>query len=301
MPRSALSPSTRISASASASATSGALAALSRDVARRILIQGHHLSHQSNLQRLGTALGASGPNLLHPHYTPSPLSSATLLASYLKHRILRNLENVSMPIIRRTLDMVSEKHPIWQHQSPQQSRRVQSEQALAHLEARERTLLLRLEFDEHSARLKEELETVRTQQGKLKLLLDCMEDTVRGSLHPVSVQQDDRVFLTPSEAAQLPSPSATLRGLLIRFRGPRRGNRAFKWEKSTGRISTNSVGFVVSEEAKIPIPSKLGVYGLTVRIVYVRRNRLVDCRTPLNVVDWPGFVFLKNPSSAAHH
>lgn len=285
----------RSAISASPGSTSGALAALSKDAARRILNQGHHLSHQSSLQRLGTALGASGPNLLHPHYTPSPLSSATLLASYLKHRILRNLENVSMPIIRRTLDLVSQKNPLWQHSTSQQPRRVQCEQVLEYLDARVRSLQLRLEFDGKSLKLKEELEAACIQQGKLKLLLTCMESNCKGSLHPVSLQQDDRVFLTPSEAAQLPSPCSTLRGLLIRFKGPRRGNRAFKWEKSTGRISTNSVGFIVSEEAKIPIPSKLGVFGMTVRIVYTKRNRLVECRQPLNVVDQPRFSFLKNP------
>lgn len=277
---------------------SNAFTNLNKQEATRILAEGHHRFQQGHMQRVATALGASGANLLHPHYTVSPLSSASLLASYIKHRILRNLESPTPAIIRRTLDLVSEKHPIWTHHSPQSPRRIQCEQVLRHLEMREKVLNFRVKFeDEKGGKTLTELETVRNHLSKLRLLLGkCMEDgTVKGSLHPASIQQDERIFLTPTEAAKLPSPSATIRGILIRLKGPRRGNRAMTWQKSAGRISTNSVKYVVSEEAKLQIPSKLGVYGLTIRIVYARHNRLVDCLKPLNIIDRPaGYTLLKN-------
>lgn len=284
----------RVSSAGASLANSNAFTNLSKQEATRILAQGHHCFQQSHMQRVATALGSSGANLLYPHYTASPLSSASLLASYIKHRILRNLESPTPTVIRRTLDLVSEKHPVWTHHSPQTARRIQFEQLARHLEGQERILALHLRFDEDQA---DALEAIRAQLAKVRLLLErCMEDgMIRGSLHPTSIQQDERIFLTPTEAAQLPSPSATVRGILVRLRGPRRGNRAMTWQKSAGRISTNSVKYVVAEEAKVQIPSKLGVYGLTVRIVYARHNRLIDCLQPLPIADRPaGYTILQN-------
>ena len=40
------------------------------------------------------------------------------------------------------------------------------------------------------------------------------------------------------------------------------------WEKSVGAVSINSVDYVLAEESKVQIPSKLGIFGLYVRIVY---------------------------------
>jgi hypothetical protein len=207
---------------------------------------------------------------------------------------------MNMPVIRRTLDYVGERNGVWEHDTDQSARRVQCDQVINYLENRQKILLLKLKFNEDSLKLKKELEDVKEELQKLKLVTIHLQARVRGNLHPASLLQGDRVFLTPTEAAQLPSPSATVRGILVRIRGPRRGNRAWTWQKSAGRISTNTVDYVVAEEAKIGIPSKLGIFGLTVRIVYTRRNRLVDCRTPLNVLDVQGdtrgFTFLQ-PSS----
>lgn len=270
----------------------GALQALSKDAARRILAEGHHRHQQSHLERLATALGGSGPNLLRVHLTPSLLTSASLLAHFVKHRVLRNLEHMSNPVIRRTTEMADEKHRIWSHHTSQHARRVQCEQALGCLQVRQAALQTRLRFDPANAALKNDLLAVQSHAQRLHAVCASMEDAVKGSLHPASLLQGDRVFLTPTETARLPSPSATVRGILIRIKGPRRGNRSMVWQRSAGRVSVNSVRYVAAEEAKVPIPTKLGIYGLTVRIVHCRRDRLVDCRRPLSVADRPGpFVF----------
>lgn len=269
-------------------------ASLSAADARRILSLGHQRHIQSNLERFTTALGASGPSRLAVHFTPSLLSSASLVASHVKHRILRGLEHMGTVAIRRTLDMVGEKCGLWEHKSSQEGRRLQCQQVEQHLKLREAALKTKLVFEENNEAIKGELEEIRDCLRKLEISQKNMEATVEGNFHPSTLLKGDRVFLTPTEVAQLPSPLATIRGMLIQIKGPRRGNRGMTWRKSIGRISTNSVKYVVAEESKIQVPSKLGVFGLTVRIVYARTNRLVDPRGNLNILDNPKFKFLVN-------
>lgn len=259
--------------------------------AQSVLNEGHHRLQQANFQKVASSLGCSGPNLLHPHLTPSPLSSASLLASYIKHRIIRNMEHLSSTVIRRTLDFVSERHPAWQHDTDQSARKIQCMQIVRRLENQENILLLQLEFDTKNQALTEQLEEIRETLRKLRLVIQCMEESVRGNLHPSNLQQGEAAFLTPAEAAQLPSPIGAIRGIRIRIKGPRRGTRCAKWEKTAGRVSINSVKFVAAEEAKVPIPSKVGVFGLNVRIVYTKTNRLVDPLEKINVLDQPNFSF----------
>lgn len=267
---------------------------LGRREAQRILNQGHHIHQCSGMERVATALGCSGPNRLYPHYTASPLSSASLLANAVRNRILRNLEHLSAAVIRRTLDYVSDRHPAWVHRTDQETRRLQCDQVLDTLTRRRQLLQLRLSFDPRNVALGEELATLEGEIERLKLVREYLQGSIQGNLHPASLQQGEAVFLTPSEAAALPSPSAAIRGIWIRIAGARRGTRCMVWQKSAGRISTNSVGFVTAEEAKVAIPSKLGIYGLTVRIVYGRRDRLVNAKSPLNILDAANFTFYRS-------
>lgn len=281
-----------ISASATLNTPHGP--ALGRREAQRILRQGHHIHQRSGMERVATALGCSGPNRLYPHYTASPLSSASLLANAVRNRILRNLEHLSAAVIRRTLDYVSDRHPVWAHRTDQEVRRLQCDQALATLTRRRQLLQLCLDFDPRNSGLREELAILEEELERTRLVREHLLGNIQGNLHPDSLQQGEAVFLTPSEAAALPSPSAAVRGIRIRIAGARRGTRCMIWQKSAGRVSTNSVGFVTAEEAKVSIPSKLGIYGLTVRIVYGRRDRLMDAKRSLNILDAANFTFYRS-------
>jgi hypothetical protein len=51
------------------------------------------------------------------------------------------------------------------------------------------------------------------------------------------------------------------------------------WERSVGATSTNSVDYVIAEECKHQLPSKMGIFGLTVRMVYERcRERPLEIK-----------------------
>lgn len=123
------------------------------------------------------------------------------------------------------------------------------------------------------------------------MVINNLEPTVTGNLHPDSLLAGEKVSMTPTEAALLPSPAGTIRGVLIRVKGPRKGNRAIKQQKSSGRVSINSVGYVNYEECNLQLPSKLGIYGLYIRLVYSKLDRLVSPYAKLPVLDSPDFKF----------
>lgn len=245
-------------------------------LAKSLLTQGHHLQHKQSLETLCTALNGSGKSLIQPHFTPSPLSSASLLASLLKHRLIRNQESVTSQVIRKIVDLADAKNSVWNHSSSQLAKKIQYSQTLDRLRLKLETLQLRLDLDPKDCDLATEVHQLESTIRKTETLLDYLEPTVSGNLHPDSLLSGDKVSMTPSEAAQLPSPAGTIRGVLVRVKGPRKGNRALKQQKSSGRVSINSVGYVNYEDCSLQIPSKLGIYGLYIRLVYSKTDRLIS-------------------------
>ncbi len=276
-----------------------------RDEARALLARGVRAANAWHVERLATALGgAPGAARLAVHLATSPLQSASLFAHAIRSRMLRNAEFIGAPaVMRRVLDYAGDAHRIWAHVSSMAHKRAAVQESRDALELRVATLrtqrdllsrLLPLSDDAHDA----ELRTVHTRRlegaisaaqddlEKTTIVLDAMETQhVRGSLHPSSLLKGDLAFLTPAQSAALPAARGAIRGILVRIKGPKRDTRAETWQKSAGRISTNSVGHVVAEEAKVQIPTKSGIYGLTVRIVWSLAARLVSHAKPMRLVD----------------
>lgn len=261
--------------------------------AKHMLIQGHHLQYQASLQHISSALSGSGLVKIQPHYTPSPLSSATLLGTYLKNRLLRNQESLTPQAIRKIIGLADAKNPVWNHSTSQMGRKLQLSQIMDSLAIKKETLELRLGFNAENAALQRELRETEQDIKKTGLLLDFLSPKVSGNLHPDSLLANDKASMTPSEMAQLPSPAGTIRGILIRLKGPRKGNRAIKYQTSAGRVSINSVDYVVAEECSLQIPSKLGIFGLYIRIVYSKTDRLIDSKQNLRLLEDPTFKFTK--------
>jgi hypothetical protein len=262
-------------------------------LAKSLLTQGHHLQHKQSLETLCTALNGSGRTLIQPHFTPSPLSSASLLASLLKHRLIRNQESVTSQVIRKIVDLADSKNSVWSHSSSQLAKKIQYSQTLERLRLKLEALQLRLAQDPKDSELAREVYELECIIRKTETIVDYLEPTVSGNLHPDSLLSGDKVSMTPSEAAQLPSPTGTIRGVLVRIKGPRKGNRALKQQKSSGRVSINSIGYVNYEDCNLQIPSKLGIYGLYIRLVYSKIDRLISPYNSLPVFGAQNFK-LKN-------
>lgn len=239
---------------------------------KKLIAMAHHKFDQSNMQTIATALGGSGPNLIHVHFSTSLLSSASLYATHFKHLILRNLQHVSSSVnIKRMMDLSNEKHQHWQFEDPQTWRHGQFTNTIEQLDIKAESLAIRLGYTPDDQATKDKLEECRKLISRIEELKRIVQN-VKGSLHP--------------------TVPGGMRGMMIRIKGPRRGNRSAKWQKSAGKYSTNSVDYVISEEAKLGIPSKLGIYGLTVRFVYCKKDSLIgEQRVLEGIVDNENFTF----------
>lgn len=240
-------------------------------VVREFLNHGHHLKLKQNVETVLSTLHGN-PLLIQPHFTPSVLSSATLTTSYIKNFLIRNQESLNGGSIRRILGLTDYKHSAWKFKLDQSARKVQYQEVLKELEFKEKEAMLLLEFKAEDAELKKKLAVIQENKKQVQMTLKLMKDTVTGSLHPEPRNNELPSLIGSASSTTTNASDETdklrIRGMLIRLAGPRKGNRAMTWEKSVGAVSVNSVDYVVAEESKVQIPSKLGIFGLYVRIVY---------------------------------
>jgi hypothetical protein len=197
------------------------------------------------------------------HQTPSPLSSASLLASFLRHLIIRNNEIPSRPFIKSVLDFAKEKSEWWNTSENQTAKERQYLHQISKLRKKVELLKLKLKFD---GRVQEEISKCEQDLQKLTLLLDVMDKSprIRLNVHPSNQESPRRV-----------------KGIKIRMSGPNKGSRSATWNEVAGSTSISS-DLVVYEEAKVQLPSKLGAYGLQVIIVYSESKDLVSQSLSLN-------------------
>lgn len=244
---------------------------------REYLNHGQHLKLKQNVEIVLSTLHGN-PLKIQPHFTPSVLSSATLTSSYIKNFLIRNQESLNGGSIRRILNLTDYKHPIWKYKLDQSSRRTQYEEVLKEMQFEEKKLQFLLKF---KPELKGALCQVQENVKKVQMTLRLMKETVFGSLHPEprNVIESNGFGTAAHYGPSTPPVSDSsdvglkIRGLLIRLAGPRKGNRAMSWEKSVGAVSINSVDYVLAEESKVQIPSKLGIFGLYIRIVYEKLSQ----------------------------
>ncbi len=224
----------------------------SKAALKHFLDTGHRLLQRQSSESVISTLHGH-PLQLRPHQTPSVLSSASLLTSYIKNWITRNRESVTTGTVKRIIGLCDYKHQIWRYQLDQRPRQQQYAQVSDSLKLELKKLQLLQSFRPTEAGLTERITRLQENISKVHLTADLMKESVSGSLHPDTASEGLR-----------------LRGFLLRLAGPRKGNRAMTWERSVGATSTNSVDYVIAEESKCQLPSKMGTFGLTVRMVYER-------------------------------
>jgi hypothetical protein len=238
-------------------------------VVREYLNHGHHLKLKQNVETILSTLHGN-PLRIQPHFTPSVLSSATLTTSYIKNHLIRNQESLNGGTIRKILGLTDYKHQAWKFKLDQSTRKVQYKEVLNELEFEARKLVTLIKFKCGNVNeLEGKLSLVQENMKHVKMTLKLIKDTFTGSLHPEPRNNELPSTSTGnSNTLEEVNDKLKIRGMLIRLAGPRKGNRAMTWEKSVGAVSVNSVDYVIAEESKVQIPSKLGIFGLYVRIVY---------------------------------
>lgn len=284
-------------------------AAKKKTALKQFLQSGHRLLQLDTTERVLSSLNGH-PLRLHVHTTPTVLSSASLLTAYIRNWLTRHRESVTNGTVKRLMSLADYKSPVWRYRLDQRPRQRQYAEVARQMKLEQQRLEILSGFGAAAGAAKERLATLQANLGKVLLTARLMKDEVSGSLHPngelssvsgsvgsgsvsgnatsnatsatsvtsnatsVAESTTETHCKNPLQSSLLSSSASSaipkLRGFSIRLAGPRKGNRALTWERSVGAISTNSVDYVIAEEDKCQLPSKMGTFGLTVRIVYER-------------------------------
>lgn len=227
--------------------------------------------HKAALERLITAY-ADNPVILKIIPTPTPLSSAHLIASLSLHDLVRNMEGGdALPVIRRVLSIVDPSNAVWKYEHKQDHRVEQYKEAIARVDRRLKALEYSKDYAD-AIKIDEERERLLKSRECFQMVIDYCRPLVKGTLHPNGIPPTTTTQQHPQN-----SPSEKLfdgwrlRGIFLRLAGPKKATKAGQWRRSAGAISLNSYDFVDGEQANVQIPSRTGTYGLTVRVVWELR------------------------------
>lgn len=214
------------------------------------------------LEKLSTITSGSGLNKLYIHLTNSNLSSSSLFTNFSKNQAIRNVENSSLYSFKHLFEITSEANNCWRFNSEQQYKVTQLRLA------RERINHENLVFKKLN-KFKNLSNTVNDDEQVIPDLSDLVSKSYQGSMHPYS-----KSFESMNKVDREFSERHILRGLSIQIKGPRKGNKAIKTLKVIGKTSTNSVEYVIHEQSKLQLPTKLGIYGLSVKMIYQKFKKM---------------------------
>lgn len=191
------------------------------------------------------------------HWTPSPLSSASLYTAFLRTFLIRMNEMPTKQFIKAALDLTSSKNSCWSASDNQEAKRKLYLDQINFLKKKREFLLLRNTYDKTAGR---ELDLIGVKIEKLERWLETMDlnASVTSNLHPQANGAGRRIL-----------------GMSIEISGPKKGSRSMTWKESVGSTSISS-DLVVFEQSKLQLPSKVGTYGLSATIVYSKTSDLVS-------------------------
>lgn len=219
------------------------------------------------------------------------LSSASLMANYYKHLLLRNSETFNPSYIRKIMSVLDPKNFIWKYNYDQlQVKKPQYEAAIKKLIFNKKCLESKLkpfneEIEEHGESFvsinRGSLLKTEEMINKMTIITEYLQPIIHGSMHPdpgafFSIQETNNKNKKESNSKPevennlLVGPNSPwrIRGMMIRVTGATKGQRAQSWKKYIGSYSINSVNFVNAEESKVQLFTKHGTFGLTIRIVW---------------------------------
>lgn len=264
---------------------------------------------KENIEFIGDCLTSSGPSMIRPHWSESPLTSSGLLATTIAQRMMRNDEQFSSPNIKAFEGLAIAEGPgsspnvgLWSHRSEQRGRIEQCHYVIARL--KERRAVLELGAFSGKA-VEEELKNIRKEIELIESIIKGHEPVLKGSLHPISLENNSNTdggvcINNAKDGTLIPSPISAIRGFMVALRGPKRGQKACKWQKTAGKISVSSAA-IMSSESKVPINTRIGVFGCTIRIVWGKMDLLFGSRNRYRLIDSPPASYIKEKELVSGH
>ena len=223
---------------------------------------------------------------LRPIYVRNPLASASLLCSYIRHKVIRKHESTEK-MSRRIFRLFGPRNKIWSAIEPVFPKRILLDDTVASLKARLPVL---------EAGRPEDYEEANKILGRLeeisKELLESKEAYQATSLFPSMKPRLLDPSLPWSSAyigTAIQGNTSALRGLMIKITGPKKDTKAGSIKKQLGASSLNSVGLISGEMAQAQLPSKVGIFGLKVRIAYTLKSRLASLNTKVLAMTVPKY------------
>ena len=230
---------------------------------------------------------AGSEQRMRPMFVKNPLSSATLLGSFIRNKVIRKREDA--PTMRkRIFRLLSPRNRIWNAMEPIVTKRRLLEETITALERRVEYLSLG-----NPVAGREATETLAKLKNIRDILSKHSDEYQAVSLFPGIMPRLDDPSIPWSSAyqtsSQLQGNSSSIRGISIRIAGPKRDQRADAQKKSVGVPSIKSIGLVASEHSQAQMPSKAGTYGLDVRISYCLQRRLASISTKVPAFAVPAY------------
>jgi hypothetical protein len=239
----------------------------------------------ASYQQVLTGLTGSQQRL-KPTYVRNPLASSSLLCSYIRHKVIRKHENAEK-MSKRIFRMLGPRNKIWTGYEPLSPKLSLLQDSIASLKSRLPLLAM------GNPDIYEESKRSLSKLLEIDSVLSKLED----DFHPLSMYPGMRPRLLdptlPWSSAYLNSAmqgnASSIRGMMIRIGGPRKDNKAGSRKKMIGSSSLNSVDFVAGEASQVQLPSKMGIFGLNIRIAYCLRNRLANKETKVLALNVPRY------------
>lgn len=253
----------------------------------RKLLRGVQLNLQdAALDTIGTSMTGSD---IHFKSVPvqSIFSSASLFCSYIRHYVIRKEEPPSN-LVNKIMNLLHPKSYIWNASENSELKQAQLTEMIAATRLRLQNLEAKKLYSP-SFELSQELNQEGVRLSNLRKLLSFMnrpEFPIYSNLFPSSIPNSTTSLSMPAYMTGLAARSIHINGhkrilgVSIRIAGPRRGNRRVVWRRTIGATSTSAPNSTVYESAQIQLPSKVGVFGLKVKIAYCKRARLLNEANP---------------------
>lgn len=231
-----------------------------------------HLMQQHIFSSLSSTFSGTKTDL-RTSVVDTTLASASLLSNHVRHQMIRNAEAMTPAQIRKLMSLADVRNPIWKYIYNQaEALRPQYEDAIKDLQFRQKCMQATLPHadSEEAASINAQMLRIEETVNKLRMIIDYMQPVLTGSMHPDPGAAHDATenFLVG------PNSPWRMRGIMIRVAGARKGQRAQAWKRYAGAYSINSVGFVNAEESKMQIPTRHGIFGLTVRLVWQKLDEM---------------------------
>ena len=276
-------------ASSSPAHMTNTLSKKQKDIAKNYLDRFAKASYVQNFEHLMSQHTPNTPISLRLHTVESPLSSPSLYLSLLRNALVRQQVSPTPSVLKDYVHLNDPKGKTYRAGELQTAKLhvLHSTQAdLNRQLQRLQSLHARYPRDQH---ITQQLATVQQQLDVTKLVVSSAAPGASGS----AAGGDSMIPVDAAPSAKV--ADRRLKGMFLMIKGASRGAMATKTFRHVGATETESTDMRMWEECKEQWPTKVGVYGLNMKVVY--GNRVEFANEGWKDADGQALFTVQTPSS----